>query len=413
MLDIHFIRNNISAVKESLQKRGSTIDIEYLLSVDTKHLSLIQKIEQLRKERNEISKQLAESNRQRGKEIKEELKILESELETITNEFNAALAEIPNLVSPQVPVGKSEKDNVVVSHHGEVPTFTFIAKDHLELAKLHDLLDFERGAKVAGSQYYYAKNELVLLEQALIQYALHFLVKKGFIPVATPDVAKQRYYLGTGYNPRGPEAQTYTLEGEDLGLIATAEVTLAGFHSDEILDESQLPLKYVGVSHCFRKEAGAYGKYSKGLYRVHQFTKVEMFVYCLPQDSDKMHEEFLETEKELYTSLELPFRVLEMCTGDLGGQAARKFDLEVWMPGRDDWGEVTSTSNTTDYQARRLNIKYRNKQGKTDYLHTLNGTAITTSRVPIALLENFQEADGSIQLPKVLHHYMGKKSIGK
>ncbi len=239
----------------------------------------------------------------------------------------------------------------------------------------------------------------------------NFLVKKGFVPVSTPDLARSRYYLGTGYNPRGPEAQIYTIDGEDLGLIATAEITLAGLHADEILDAEKLPVKYVGVSHCFRKEAGAYGRYSRGLYRVHQFTKVEMFVYSLPETSEKMHEELLKIEEDLYSELEIPFRVVEMCSADLGAQAVRKFDLEAWMPGRKDWGEITSTSNTTDYQARRLNIRYKTKDGKLEPVHTLNGTAVTTSRLPIAILENFQQKDGTVLVPKVLQKYMGKKLL--
>lgn len=411
MLDIKFIRENLSFVKESLEKRGSTIRLEDVLKFDERRISLIQKIETLRQERNENSKQKSEVIRQRGKEIKEELKLLEAELEVAQKDLSSALIEIPNILMPEVPFGKSEADNKVLRHHGEVPHFTFKPLDHMELGLKHNLFDFERGAKVAGSQFYYAKNDLVLLEQSLINYSLEFLVKKGFTPVATPDLAKSRYYLGTGYNPRGPEAQIYTIEGEDLGLIATAEVTLAGLHADEILDPKAFPLKYVGISHCFRKEAGAYGRYSKGLYRVHQFTKVEMFVFCLPENSAQMHEELLTIEEELYKGLEIPFRVLEMCSADLGAQAARKFDLEAWMPGRDDWGEITSTSNTTDYQARRLNIKYRRPQG-TEYVHTLNGTAVTTSRTPIAILENFQEENGSITIPEKLVKFFGKKKIG-
>ncbi|RJR28420.1 serine--tRNA ligase [Candidatus Microgenomates bacterium] len=413
MLDIKFIRDNLALVKESLKKRCSTVRPEDLLDLDAKRVSLIQKIEALRKERNELSRQLSAISRQRGKEIKEELKLLEPELAAFETELRNALSEVPNIVLSQVPVGKSEQDNKVLKHVGEQPHFSFTPLDHLALAEKHDLLDFERGAKVVGSQFYYVKNDLVLLEQALVQFAFTFLVKKGFIPVATPDVAKSRYYLGTGYNPKGPEAQTYTLEGEDLGLIATAEVTLAGLHADEILDSKQLPIKYVGISHCFRKEAGAYGRYSKGLYRVHQFTKVEMFVFCLPGQSEKMHEELLEIETEFYKNLEIPFRVVEMCSADLGAQAARKFDLEAWMPGRGDFGEITSTSNTTDYQARQLNIKYRPGHGQTAFVHTLNGTVLTSSRTPIALLENMQEEDGTIRIPKVLQKYFGKKKIGE
>jgi seryl-tRNA synthetase len=418
MLDIKFIEENVTLVKDSLKKRGSTVDIEYILSVNAKRVSLIQKIEALRGERNVLSKvtSVEVKNRLRGKEIKEELKLIEPELVAFTNELTLALAQVPNIVMPQVPAGTGEKDNVVVEQFGKPTKFSFPVKDHLELGKLHDWIDFERGSKVAGSQFYYLKNDLMILEQALIRYALDFLVSKGFTPISTPDLARSRYYLGTGYQPQGPEAQTYTIEGEDLGLIATSEVTLAGYHADEILESKKLPLKYVGLSHCFRREAGAYGRYSKGLYRVHQFTKVEMFVYAKPDQSEKLHLELLDLEKELYKSLEIPFRVLEMCAGDLGGQAARKFDLEAWMPGRlpaGGWGEVTSTSNTTDYQARNLQIKFRNDEGKLEYVHTLNGTAVTSSRLPIAIIENFQQKDGTVKLPKILAKYVGKPVLGK
>ena len=229
--------------------------------------------------------------------------------------------------------------------------------------------------------------------------------------VITPDLAKARFYLGTGYSPKGNEAQTYTLDGEDLGLIATAEVTLAGKHADEVIPQDRLPLKYIGYSHCFRKEAGAYGKYSKGMYRVHQFTKAEMFIYCRPEESNKMHEYILSMEEKIYQSLGIPYRVLEMCTGDLGAMAARKFDIEAWMPGRGDYGEVTSTSNCTDYQARNLNIRSKKKNGEVEYLHMLNGTAIATSRTPLAILENYQNADGSVTIPEVLRPYLGKDKI--
>jgi seryl-tRNA synthetase len=294
---------------------------------------------------------------------------------------------------------------------GEPKKIDFTAKDHLELGKSLGILDFDAGAKVAGSQYYFWYKEGALLELALVQYAMELLIKEGFLAVITPDLAKSRFYLGTGYLPKGEEAQTYEIQGEDLGLIATAEVTLAGRHADETIAEDKLPLKYIGYSHCFRREAGAYGKYSKGLYRVHQFTKAEMFIYCRPEDSEKYHQEILEMEEKIYQGLGLPYRVVEMCTGDLGAMAARKFDLEAWMPGRAEYGEVTSTSNCTDYQARNLNIKLRRKNGETEYVHMLNGTAIATSRTPLAILENYQQKDGSVIIPEVLRKWVGKDKI--
>ncbi|HXK52962.1 MAG TPA: serine--tRNA ligase, partial [bacterium] len=279
-------------------------------------------------------------------------------------------------------------------------------KDHVELGESLGIISFEDGAKVSGSQFYFLYGAGVLMELALVQYAFEKLSKAGFTPTLTPDLAKSRYYLGTGYAPRGDEAQTYTIEGEDLGLIATAEVTLAGKHADEVLLLENLPLKYVGYSHCFRKEAGAYGKYSKGLYRVHQFTKVEMFIYCKPEESMQMHDYLLEMEESIYQGLGISYRVLKQCTGDLGAMAARKYDIEAWMPGRKDYGEVTSTSNCTDYQARNLNIKYKLDTGGTEYVHMLNGTAVATSRTIIAILENYQQADGSVLIPEVLKPYM-------
>lgn len=417
MLDVKFIRENLDLVKTSLKRRGSTMRAEDILELDAKRVALLQKIEALRSERNELgkAKSLDPKNQERGRAIKEEIKLMEPELSALDHEILLDLSELPNVVDPVTPDGKGEDDNVTLRYFGEPTKFNFKPKEHLEICKQWDLIDFERGAKVSGSQFYYLKNDLVILEQAIMRYALDFLIEKGFTPITTPDLAKSRYYLGTGYQPKGPEAQTYTIEGDDLGLIATAEVTLAGYHADEILDAKSLPLRYVGLSHCYRREGGAYGRYSKGLYRVHQFTKVEMFVYCLPQQSKAIHEELLSYEEELYKSLDIPFRVLEMCAGDLGGQATRKFDLEAWMPSRPPtggWGEITSTSNTTDFQSRNFNIKFRNEKNKLEYVHTLNGTAMVSSRVPIVILENFQEADGRVRIPKVLQPYFGKEYLG-
>ena len=294
---------------------------------------------------------------------------------------------------------------------GQPRAFDFEPKDHLELGSHLGILDFETGAKVVGSQFYYLYGDGALLELALVMFAMELLGKEGFTPAITPDLAKSRYYLGTGYMPKGDEAQTYTISGQDLGLIATAEVTLAGKHADEIIPEEALPVKYIGYSHCFRQEAGAYGRYSRGLYRVHQFTKAEMFIYCAPEESGKMHEHILEMEEKIYQQLGLPYRVLEMCSGDLGAMAAKKYDIEAWMPARAEYGEVTSTSNCTDYQARNLNVKFRRKDGNSEYAHMLNGTAIATSRTPLAILENYQEADGSVVIPEALRKWMGKEKI--
>lgn len=409
MLDIKLIRENIGLVKKGVANKGYDAGIiDEVLRLDIKRRELIKEIEDIRAERNIAAR---DKNIEKGKEIKERLQKLEPDLEKAETEFVEALQKVPNLPSSKSPVGSGEKENVEVKKWGTPTKFDFEPKDHVELGKNLGILDFKTGAKVTGSQFYFLYGDGARLELALTMYAFDKLSNSGFLPVITPDLAKSRYYLGTGYQPKGDEAQTYTIEGEDLGLIATAEVTLAGSHADQIIPEENLPLKYIGYSHCFRKEAGAYGKYSKGLYRVHQFTKCEMFIYCKPEESEKMHEELLKMEEEIYQELEIPYRVLEMCTGDLGAMAARKYDVEAWMPGRADYGEVTSTSNCTDYQARNLNIKYKKENGEIDYVHMLNGTAIVMSRIPLVILENFQNKDGSINIPKVLQKWMGKEKI--
>jgi seryl-tRNA synthetase len=414
MLDINFIRENKDIVKKGVaDKQFDPALVDRVLELDEKRRKLLIEIEQLRAKRNKIASEGKPSVAKalEGKGIKEELKDKEPDLEKVGKEYSETLQKIPNLPSEKSPVGKNDKDNIEVRKWGTPTRFDFEPKDHLELGKSLGILDFETGAKVTGSQFFFLYGDGALLELALTRYAFEKLSNEGFLPVITPDLAKSRYYLGIGYMPKGPEAQTYTIEGEDLGLIATSEVTLAGSHADEVIPEEKLPLKYVGYSHCFRKEAGAYGKYSKGLYRVHEFSKVEMFIYSLPEESEKFHELILKMEEEIYQELGLPYRVIEMCTGDLGAMAARKFDIEVWMPGRGDYGEVTSTSNCTDYQARNLNIKFRRKTGETEYLHMLNGTAIVMTRVPLAILENFQQKDGSVKIPEVLQKWMGKDII--
>ena len=381
--------------------------VDQAQKLDTQYRRHLHTSETLRASRNALTKdQIGE-----GKKLKTELKQIESEADKTKSQLEEILSQIPNLPRPEAPLGKNETENVEVRKWGVPRKFDFQPKDHLELGKYLNILDFVTGAKVVGSQFYYWYGDGALLELALVRFTFDLLQKEGFLPVITPDLAKARYYLGTGYMPKGNEAQTYTIEGEDLGLIATAEVTMAGKHADEIIPVQNLPIKYIGYSHCFRQEQGAYGKYSKGLYRVHQFTKAEMFIYCTPEESDKYHLHILDMEEKIYQALGLPYRVLEMCTGDLGGMAARKFDIEAWMPTRGDYGEVTSTSNCTDYQARNLNIRFKRQNGAIDFIHMLNGTAIATSRTPLAILENYQNADGSVTIPEVLRPYMGHDKI--
>lgn len=411
MIDLKFLKHNLEQAKEILTKRNVTIDVEKILDLDKKRSELTQKIDNLRAERNKTAKLNNPESHQKGKELKEELKKLEPELETINKELKILLWELPNTLDPHTPAGRDEKDYVTLKKSGEPPEFDFKPLDHADLGKNLDIIDFEKGAKVAGSQFYFLKNDAVLLEQALINFAFGILTKEKFALLETPDLSKLSVLDGIGFKPRGPETQIYKIEGEDLGLIATAEITIGGFHQNEIIDEKTLPLKYAGLSHCFRREAGGYGRYSRGLYRVHQFTKVEMFIYCLPQESAQMHNYLLGIEEKIYQALEIPYRVVDVVSGDLGAPAIRKFDVEGWMPGRGDYGEITSTSNCTDYQAARLNIKYRKKDGKTEYIHMLNGTAIAISRALIVILENYQEKDGSIRIPKVLIPFMGKDKI--
>jgi seryl-tRNA synthetase len=420
MLDPKFIRENVEKVKKNTSERGMDANIiNRWLEVDKSRLEILQEVESLNKRRNEIAEALKDASKrtpeliQEGKEIKEKSEPLNSKLNEIELEWNNLIVQVPNIHFDNVPVGKDDSENLEVKKWGDIPTFDFQPKDHVQIGKDLDILDFDSGSKVTGSQFYFLKNDAVRLEFALIQFGLDFFTKKGFNLVMTPDMAKSRFYLGTGYAPRGDEAQTYVIEDEDLGLIATAEVTMAGYHADEVLRSDEMPQKFAAISHCYRKEAGAYGKYSKGLYRVHQFTKLEMFAYSKPEDSDQIHKEFLALEEEILQLLGIPYRVLEMCTGDLGAMAARKYDLEAWMPGRNDYGEVTSTSNCTDYQARNLNIKFKDEKGENRYAHMLNGTAIVMSRFPIAILENFQQQDGTVKVPEVLVPYFGKEYIGK
>ncbi len=409
MIDIELLRTDPERVKKGVADKQFDVSlVDKALELDKKYRDILVRVERLRADRNKFAK---EKKIEEGKRVKEELQKLEPELEKSYQEFLEVFTQIPNLPIPSVPKGKNDKENVELRKWGEPRKFDFEPKDHLELGKILGILDFETGAKVAGSQFYFLYRDGALLELALVRYAMELLESEGFVPVITPDLAKSRYYLGTGYMPKGKEAQTYLISGEDLGLIATAEVTLAGKHADEVIPEDRLPIKYIGYSHCFRREAGAYGKYSKGLYRVHQFTKAEMFIYCKPEESEAMHHLILSLEERIYQELGLPYRVIEMCTGDLGGMAARKFDVEVWMPSRNEYGEVTSTSNCTDYQARNLNVRLRRRNGKIEYAHMLNGTAIATSRTIIAILENYQEEDGSVVIPEVLRKWMGKEKI--
>lgn len=411
MLDIAFIREHADEVKTAAKHKNITVDIDALLRLDERRRALQQELDQFRHERNELAHagkggKPTPEHITAGKRVKAEIARLETESEEIERQYAETLSTVPNVVHPDVPIGKDDSENVEIERVGEPTQFDFEPKDHVTLGTELDILDFAAGATVAGSGFYYTKNELVWLEMALQQFALHKLAQKGYVPFTTPDMARNFAMDSTGYNPRGNEDQIYQIEGEDLSLIATAEITLGAYLANTTVPAENLPIKFAGVSHCFRKEAGAYGKESRGLYRVHQFSKVEMFVFCLPEHSEAMHEEMKAIEKELYTELGLPFRIVDICTGDLGGPVYRKYDLEAWMPMKNDWGEITSCSNCTDYQARRLRSRYKTQTGKNGLLHTLNGTAVNSSRIPLAIIENYQQADGSVRIPEALRPYM-------
>lgn len=417
MLDYRFIKENLDAVKKNITARNMNADADLVVRLFDKRTELVTSLQALQQKRNDNAKamkgKLDNETRQKliedGKSIKEEIASAEAELSNAEAELDIEGRKIPNMAHPDAPVGALDTENLEVKRSGEPKSFSFTPKDHVELGQSLDLIDFDAATKVSGSKFYYLKNEAVFLEQALVMYALNTLRKHGFTPFITPDVAREEILQGIGFNPRGNESNIYSLEGEGSCLVATAEITLGGYHSDEILSKESLPRYYCGLSHCFRREAGAAGQFSKGLYRVHQFTKLEMFVYCLPEQSDAIHEKLRLIEEEIFEGLGLPFRVVDTCTGDLGSPAYRKWDLEAWMPGRNggDWGEVTSTSNCTDYQSRRLNVRYKDDDGKNKFVHMLNGTAVAVSRALVAILENYQNEDGSITVPEVLVPYCG------
>ncbi len=421
MLDYKFIKDNLEAVKQNIINRNMTADADIVVELYDKRTALVTKLQSLQQKRNENAqamKQKLDADArakliEAGKAIKEEISGVEAESKEIEEKLEEAARKLPNMVHPDAPVGKLDTENLEVKKVGTPRKFDFEPKDHVQLGEELDIIDFDRGTKVSGPKFYYLKNDAVFLEQALIMYALNVLRKHNFKLFITPDVAKEEVLKGIGFNPRGNESNVYSIEEEGTCLVATAEITLGGYHKDEILDKASLPLLYGGLSHCFRREAGAAGQFSKGLYRVHQFDKVEMFVYSTPEQSDELHEKLRLIEEEIFEGLGIPFHVVDTCTGDLGAPAYRKWDLEAWMPGRNggEYGEVTSTSNCTDYQARRLNIKYKDDDGKNKYVHTLNGTAIAVGRAMLAILENYQNADGSVTIPEVLVPYCGFDKI--
>jgi len=423
MLDLETIRTRTEEVRTNTANRRMTADIDKVLRLADERSAGIVALDALRTRRKDLAARIQKAAPAERLAMVEEASALkgtiaecEAALDIIETELRDEQARIPNLTHPDSPVGPDESSNRELRRWGEPTQFSFKPRDHVALGEVLDLVDFDSATKVTGANFYFLKNEAVLLELALARFALDALRHEGFTLYTTPDMARMKVLEGTGFNPRGAETQIYRIEGQDLGLIATAEITLGGLLMDQILPAERLPIKVGGISHCFRLEAGAYGRASRGLYRVHQFTKIEMFAFTRPEDSEAMHLDLLRIEESIYQRLGIPYRVLDICTGDLGGPAYRKFDLEAWMPGRGDggeYGEITSTSNCTDYQARRLGIRFRRSQGqKPELVHTLNGTAIAVSRTLIAILENYQQADGSVAVPEVLRPLTGFDRIG-
>src|SRR5215213_1837359 len=419
MLDLRFIRENAATVQENCENRGVEADLGLAVELADRRSALIQELNELKHRQNQMAKSTGREQDPDAREkliaesraMKDRIPQKEAELAEVEGRLREELLKIPNMTHPNAPIGEDDSDNVEIRRWGEIPKFGFDVRDHVELGESLGIIDFDAGAKVAGSKFYFLRRDAVLLELGLVRYAMDILMERGYQPTITPDLARDEMLVGTGFVPRGPETQIYSVEGTDLSMIATAEITLAGQHVDEIIEERDLPLRYAGLSHCFRTEAGSHGRASRGLYRVHQFTKVEMFAFTTPDQSENMHNEMVGIEERIFQGLGLPYRVVDICTGDIGGAAYRKYDLEAWMPGRNDFGEVTSTSNTTDYQARRLAIRYRKEGGRPQLLHTLNGTALAISRALISLLEIYQQQDGSVLLPEALVPYVGKERL--
>lgn len=410
MLDINFIRNNKELVEHSIkEKMYKNVNLDEILALDDKRKALLQQVEVLRKERNDNTAKMKNGKPSdeliaKGKEIKEKLSTLEADLSNFEKELNLKLKTVPNVIFDDVPLG-DESASVEVKKWGECKT---TGVDHLDYAVSRDWVDFERGAKVAGAKFYYVKGGLALLENALIQFGIKKIVEHGFTLMDVPDLVNSRVLEGTGFAPRSSEqSDEYYIEGEDLALIATAEMPITGYHMDEIIDEEKLPLFYAGFSACFRKEAGAYGKHTRGLFRVHQFNKLEMYSFCTPEQSKEIHEKLRSIEEEIWQEIGIPYHVINIAAGDLGAPAAKKYDIEYWSPVDQKYREITSCSNCTDFQARGLNIRVRRKDGTVEVLHTLNGTAISLARTMVAVIENFAEEGGKLRVPAVLQPYLG------
>ena len=424
MLDINYIRDHAKEVKQACKNKNLNPDVvDNLLTIDEKRRQLIGEVQELRTQRNSLSKQLQSERdekilKQAG-EVKKQLQDIVPQLRQTEGAFKELMLQVPNIPLKEVPVGADDSKNKVVRTWGDKPKFDFKTKDHVELSKLNDLIEFERGSKVSGYRGYFLKNEAVLLQQALMNYALQKFVRKGYTPMVPPVIAKRAAFINSGHFPWG-ESEAYRLQADendpenDYFLAGTSEVPLVSLYANETLNQKDFPIKLVGISPCYRREIGSYGKDTKGAYRVHEFYKIEQIIICKNdlEESKKMHEQMLEYSEEIFQDLKLPYRVMLMCTGDLGEPQAKKYDIETWMPGRGEYGETGSDSIILDFQSRRANIRYQDQAGETKFVHTLNNTVVPSPRLLIAILENYQQADGSIKVPEVLVPFVGKEVIG-
>lgn len=406
-----FIRENLELVEKSAKEKGYKVNVREILDIDNKRKTELAKVEELRQKRNEIAAKMKGGKPEpelieAGKKIKIELAEKEAKLGETEGVLKALIKTVPNIIFDDVPLG-GEEDSVEIKRWGENHE---TGVDHLDYAVSRDWVDFERGAKVAGAKFYYLKGELALLENALLQYGLSKVLEHGFTYMTVPDMVSSRVLEGCGFNPRTSEqSDEYYIEGEDLAMIATAEMPLTGYHMDEIIDEDKLPLLYAGYSACFRKEAGTYGKYTRGLFRVHQFNKLEMYIFCLPEQSKEMHEKILAIEEDIWQGLGIPYHVVNIAAGDLGAPAAKKYDMEYWSPVNQKYQEITSCSNCTSFQAQACNVRVRRKDGTIEYVHTLNGTAIPLARALVVMLENYATPDGKLKVPEVLRPYLNNR----
>jgi seryl-tRNA synthetase len=431
MLDRKLIVEQADRVKQNCAHRGVKCDIDRLVQLETARRQKLHEVEELNRKANETAKSIGqtkdaaerEARKELGRQLRDQKDAAQAEHDRLEQEVHALELAVPNLTHPAAPIGGEAASQEIRRGKTPIRQFDFQPLDHVALGEKLGLFDLEAGARTTGHGFYFLKNDGVLLDLALQRYAIKVLLRHGFTLTTTPDLARNEILEGIGFNPRGPETQVYSIENSDLSLVGTAEITLGGMFSGQTLDDEQLPIKVCGISHCFRTEAGAHGQATRGIYRVHQFTKVEMFAYTLPDASDAMHDTLLDIECEIFDGLGIPYRVIDTASGDLGGPAYRKFDLEAWMPGRGplaqgkptgEFGEITSTSNCTDYQARRLGIRFKKKGEKgTHFAHTLNGTAVANTRAMIAILENCQQADGSVTVPEVLRAWVGKDRIAE